>query len=94
MDQEGWWLYTKKPQTAKQILADKHKGKKCLIAITWSSQDNGKFQRPWSAAMGEEDKASHGEGQTLQQLPDFIDDMMEAWLDQSVCLHLGSEGTE
>lgn len=42
-----------KTQSAEQILADKHKGKKCLTAITWSSQDNGKFQRPWSAAMGE-----------------------------------------
>lgn len=36
-----------------QIPADKHKGKKYFIVITWSYQDNGKFQRPWRAAMEE-----------------------------------------
>lgn len=48
LNQKGWWLYTRKKE---QILADSHKGKKYLIVITWSYQDNGKFQRPWSAAM-------------------------------------------
>lgn len=36
-----------------EILADNHKGKKYLIVITWSYRYNGKFQRPWSAAMEE-----------------------------------------
>lgn len=36
-----------------EILADNHKGKKYWIVITWSYRDNGKFQRPWSAAMEE-----------------------------------------
>lgn len=44
--------YKKKKQSPEQILADKPKGKKCLIVITWRYQNNGKFQRPWRAAMG------------------------------------------
>jgi len=44
---------TQKPQSPEQILADKHKGRKCLIVITWSYRDNGKFQRPWSAGTAE-----------------------------------------
>lgn len=46
--------------------------------------------KPWK----KEVKARPGEGQTLKQLRDFIKEMMEACLGQSVYLHLGSGSTE